>query len=67
MAWHRGELADAEHLAREATVQWHHGCDRMAASDGIELLGVVAAARERFLDATACSPPPKRPGGRCST
>ena len=51
MAWHRGELADAEHLAREATVQWHHGCDRMAASDGIELLGVLAAARERFPDA----------------
>jgi len=51
MAWQRGELADAEHLAREATVQWHHGCDRMAASDGIELLGVLAAARERFPDA----------------
>ena len=49
MGWHRGELADAEHIVREATVQWHHGCDRMAASDGIELLGVVAAARERFL------------------
>jgi len=51
MAWHRGELASAEHLAREATVQWHRCCDRMAASDGIELLGVLAAARERFLDA----------------
>jgi hypothetical protein len=67
MAWHRGELADAEHIVREATVQWRHGCDLMAASDGIELLGVVAAARERFLDAAACSPPLKRPGGRCST
>ena len=51
IAWHRGELADAEHLAREATAQWHRGCDRMAASDGIELLGVLAAARERFPDA----------------
>ena len=51
MAWHRGELAAAEHLVREATVHWHHGCDRMAASDGIELLGVLAAARERFPDA----------------
>ena len=51
MAWHRGELAAAEHLAREATVQWHHGSDRMPASDGIELLGVLAAARERFTDA----------------
>ena len=51
MAWHRGELAAAEHLAREATVQWHRGCDRMAACDGIELLGVLAAARERFTDA----------------
>ena len=51
MAWHRGELADAEHLAREATIQWHHGCDRMAACDGIELLGVLAAARERYPDA----------------
>ncbi|HEV2258945.1 MAG TPA: LuxR C-terminal-related transcriptional regulator [Streptosporangiaceae bacterium] len=49
--WHRGELADAEHLAREATVQWHHGSNRMAACDGIELLGVLAAARERFPDA----------------
>jgi predicted ATPase/DNA-binding CsgD family transcriptional regulator len=51
MAWHRGELAAAEHLAREATVQWHRGNDRMDACDGIELLGVLAAARERFPDA----------------
>jgi predicted ATPase/DNA-binding CsgD family transcriptional regulator len=51
MAWHRGELADAEHLARDATVQWHRGGDRMDACDGIELLGVLAAARERFTDA----------------
>ena len=51
MAWHRGELAAAEHLVREATVQWHRGCDRMDACDGIELLGVLAAARERFPDA----------------
>jgi predicted ATPase/DNA-binding CsgD family transcriptional regulator len=52
MAWHRGELSDAEHLAREATVQWHRGSDRMDACDGIELLGVLAAARERHTDAT---------------
>ena len=51
MAWQRGELADAEHLVREATVQWHRGSDRMDASDGIELLGVLAAARERYPDA----------------
>ena len=51
MAWHRGELADAERLIREATVQWHRCCDRMDACDGIELLGVLAAARERFSDA----------------
>jgi predicted ATPase/DNA-binding CsgD family transcriptional regulator len=51
MAWQRGELAVAQHLAREATVQWHHGCDRMDASDGIEFLGVLAADRERFSDA----------------
>jgi DNA-binding CsgD family transcriptional regulator len=51
IAWHRGELADAEHLVREATVQWHHGSDRMAAADGLELLGVLAAARERHADA----------------
>jgi DNA-binding NarL/FixJ family response regulator len=51
MAWHRGELAAAEHLVREATVQWHHGGDRMDACDGIELLGVLAAARERHADA----------------
>ena len=51
MAWHRGELADAEHLVREATVQWHQGSDRMAACDGIELLGVLAIARERYPDA----------------
>jgi predicted ATPase/DNA-binding CsgD family transcriptional regulator len=50
MAWHRGELAEAEHLVREATVQWHRGSDRMDACDGIELLGVLAAARERFTD-----------------
>jgi DNA-binding CsgD family transcriptional regulator len=51
MAWHRGQLADAEHLIREATLQWHRGSDRMDACDGIELLGVLAAARERFTDA----------------
>jgi predicted ATPase/DNA-binding CsgD family transcriptional regulator len=51
MAWHRGELAEAEHLAREATVQWHRCCDRIDTCDGIELLGVLAAARERFSDA----------------
>jgi hypothetical protein len=51
MAWHRGEPAAAEHLIREATVQWHHGGDRMAACDGIELPGVLAAARERHADA----------------
>jgi len=51
MAWHRGELAGAEHLVREATVQWHRCCDRMDACDGIELLGMLAAARQRFADA----------------
>jgi predicted ATPase/DNA-binding CsgD family transcriptional regulator len=51
MAWHRGELADAEHLVREATVQWHRGSDRMGACDSIELLGVLATARERYPDA----------------
>jgi DNA-binding CsgD family transcriptional regulator len=51
MAWHRGELADAERLIRTATRQWHHCSDRMDASDGIELLGALAAARERYGDA----------------
>ena len=51
MAWHRGELAQAEHLVREATVQWHRCGNRMGACDGIELLGVLAAARERHSDA----------------
>ena len=51
MAWHRGELADAERLVREATVQWHRCGDRLDACDGIELLGVLATARERFSDA----------------
>ena len=51
MAWHQGELADAEHLVREATVQWHRCGDRMDACDGIELLGVLAVARERRTDA----------------
>jgi hypothetical protein len=51
MAWHQGELAEAERMVREATVQWHRGSDRMAAADGIELLGVLAAARERHADA----------------
>jgi len=51
MAWRRGELAEAEHLVREATVQWHGCGDRMEACDGVELLGVLAAARERLPDA----------------
>ena len=68
MAWHRGEPAAAEHLVREATVQWHQGSDRIDACDGIELLGVLAAARERHSPTRhACSPPPPRPGSRCST
>jgi DNA-binding NarL/FixJ family response regulator len=51
MAWHRGELAEAERLIRTATLQWHHCSDRMDTSDGIELLGALAAARERHGDA----------------
>jgi DNA-binding CsgD family transcriptional regulator len=51
MAWHRGQLAASEGMVREATVQWHHCGDRMDACDGIELLGVLAAARERYSDA----------------
>ncbi|HTQ88301.1 MAG TPA: LuxR C-terminal-related transcriptional regulator, partial [Streptosporangiaceae bacterium] len=45
LAWHRGELADAERMVREATMQWHHGSDRMGACDGIELLGVLGDDR----------------------
>jgi predicted ATPase/DNA-binding CsgD family transcriptional regulator len=51
MAWHQGELAAAERLARDATVQWHQCGDRIDTCDGIELLGVLAAARERHPDA----------------
>jgi DNA-binding CsgD family transcriptional regulator len=51
MAWHRGDLADAERLVRTAVVRWHGCGDRMDACDGVELLGVLAAARERFTDA----------------
>ena len=51
LAWHRGQLAEAEQLARETVLDWHRCGDRMAASDGIELLGVLAAARERPADA----------------
>ena len=51
MAWHRGEFADAERMAREATVQWHRCHNRMGACDGLEFLGVLAAARERPADA----------------
>jgi predicted ATPase/DNA-binding CsgD family transcriptional regulator len=50
MTWHRGDLAAAEHLVRVAAEQWHRCGDRMDACDGIELLGVLAAARERFTD-----------------
>ena len=56
MAWHRGGLADAEHLAREATVAWHRCGDRMDGCDGIELLGVLAAALSTEDDPT----PPRR-------
>ncbi len=51
LAWHRGELAEAEHLARAAVQQWHQCGDRMDACDGLELLGVLATARERPADA----------------
>jgi len=64
MAWHRGELVDAEYLVREATVQWHRCGNRMGACDGIELLGVLAAARERFTDTArllAATDPARQP------
>jgi predicted ATPase/DNA-binding CsgD family transcriptional regulator len=51
MTWQRGELAEAERLIRTATQQWHRCGDRMDTCDGIELLGVLAAARERYPDA----------------
>jgi DNA-binding CsgD family transcriptional regulator len=51
VAWHRGELADAERLAKTATLNWQSCHDRMGAADGVEFLGVLAAARERFGDA----------------
>ena len=51
LAWHRGELAEAERLARTAALHWQSCCDRMDAADGVEFLGVLAAARERFSDA----------------
>jgi predicted ATPase/DNA-binding CsgD family transcriptional regulator len=51
VAWHRGELADAERLARTATLTWQSCCDRMGAADGVEFLGVLAVTRERFNDA----------------
>jgi DNA-binding CsgD family transcriptional regulator len=51
MAWHRGDLAGAERLIRSATLQWRRSSDRMDASDGVELLGVLACARERYGDA----------------
>ena len=35
-------------MVREATVQWRRCYDRIGACDGIELLGVLATARERF-------------------
>ena len=69
MAWHRGELAEAERMAREATAQWHRCGNRMGACDGLEFLGVLAAARERFPDAArllaaadAARPPLLAPG-----
>jgi DNA-binding CsgD family transcriptional regulator len=51
LAWHGGKLADAEHLARAATRQWHQCRDLIDACDGLELLGMLAAARERPADA----------------
>jgi len=66
MAWHQGELADAERMAREATVQWHRCRNRMGACDGLEFLGVLAAARDRpasaarLLAAAEAARPPLR-------
>ena len=51
MTRHRGELTDAERLARLATPAWQGSLDLMGAADGVEFLGVLAAARERFSDA----------------
>jgi hypothetical protein len=51
VAWHPGELADAERLARTVTLAWHSSLDLTDAAGGAEFLGVLAAARERFSDA----------------
>jgi predicted ATPase/DNA-binding CsgD family transcriptional regulator len=51
LAWHRGELARAEHLARTAVLDWYQGRDMIDVCDGLELLGVLAAARGRPADA----------------
>ena len=67
MAWHRGELADAEHLAARpprsgtaAVTGWPpataSNCSACSPPPG------SASPMRR-----ACSPPPTRPGGRCST
>ena len=67
MAWHRGELADAEHLAARppcsgtaAVTGWPpataSNCSACSPPPG------SASPMRR-----ACSPPPKRPGGRCGT
>ncbi len=37
-------------MIRQATVRWRRCYNRMGACDGIGLLGVLAAARERFSD-----------------
>jgi hypothetical protein len=64
MAWHRGELAAAEHLARRPPGNGTTAATD-AVCDGIEP-GVLAAARERYPTRRARWPPPKPPGSRCT-
>jgi DNA-binding CsgD family transcriptional regulator len=48
LAWQRGDLANAERLAREATVSWHRVGASLDAADGVELIGTLACQRGRW-------------------
>jgi len=48
VAWHDGDLPLAERRAREATLAWLDRGARLDAGDGVEVLGALACARERW-------------------
>jgi hypothetical protein len=67
MAWHQGELADAERLARTATMHWHRCRDLMDAADGSSFSACSPPTASASATPHGSWPPRTLPGPGCVT